>query len=238
MAKPETERVKTMLTASETDDLAKKTLRDMGIDERSTNYLSVATRITDMSLSGFTKKEIEQKVRKDIEDTSVSVHGMLVTDHRDLPDDFPELMELELQAAYEVFGKAYGLESADDLYVVPVSGQSKWQVVSKSLGGMPIGTSYVTPQSLAVQRDKKNREHDAAVISLAKAKDDERAAAQQTYDQRIQFERDQIAKYRGRSGFAYQKIADYLEGVLNDRLARDKQLREMTPESVQAELDR
>jgi hypothetical protein len=182
-----------------------------------------------MALGGMNEREIRDRIKAEIEDTSVNIHGLLIPDHRDLPEDFPVLMEDEMQAAFEVFGKQYGMESAQDLSIVPVSGQSKWQIIDKRTG-FPIGSSYVTPQSLDVLRQKKSREHDEMVLQMVKAKDADRAKYQQQYDAEIQGMKDQIVKFRGRSGVLSQNIANYLQGVLDDRLERDKLLMSTTPD--------
>ena len=235
VAMPENMKAKDLLGPSDTEDIARSTLRDLGMDaDRGTNYGYVIDRIQQFSLGGMTKDEIRDRVKADLENTTVNINGMLVPDHRDLPQDFPVLMEAELQGAFEVFGKQYGMESAKDLAIVPVSGQSKWQIVDKRTG-FPIGTSYVTPQSLDVQRKKLNAAHDLKTLELIRAKDSERAEKQAIYDADIQGLRNQIAKYRSSKGGLAPAIADYLQGVLDDRLARDAWLKTRTPEQLDKE---
>lgn len=238
VAQPEHIKVQSLLTPSETDRLVSGVLRDLGYDERATNVATVRQRVIEMSLNNFTEREIKDRLRTEIDDTSIEIHGMLVQDHRDLPKDFPGLIEAELQAAFEVFGPRYGITDVNDLYVIPVSGQSKWQIASKSLGGMPIGTSYVTPQSLDVRRQRINRDHDALVLQQLQASEAERAAYQARYDASIADMEGMVDKYRRGTGKLSPAIADYLQGVLDDRLERDRILREMTPEKVQEEIDR
>ena len=235
VAMPESMRAKDLLGPQKTTEIAQRTLRDLGLDDdRGSNAAYVVTRIQDLAMGNMTENEIRDRIKKEIEDTSVNINGILVPDHRDLPQDFPVLMEAELQGAFEVFGKQYGMESVKDLAVVPVSGQSKWQVIDKRTG-FPIGTSYVTPQSLDVQRKMIAHEQDLKTIEMIRASDAERAAKQAIYDADIQGMRDNIAKYRKRKGAISQGIADYLQGVLDDRLAHDAWLKTRTPEQLEKE---
>ena len=235
VATPEVDRAKSIIPKGDADKITTDLLKEMGADPRASNFTTVLNRVETLSMGGMTGDEIKKRLREEIEGTSVTINGMLVPDHRDLPDDFPVLMEAELQGAFEVYGKTFGLESAKDLGIVPVSGQSKWQIVDKRTG-LPLGHgAYVTPQSLGKVREKRAREHDALVLQTIKAKDAERAEAQRLYDERIQYEKDQIANYRSRKGKLYQGIADYLQGVLDDRLARDAWLRTRTPQQLEKE---
>lgn len=239
MQQPDNVRVQSMLTADKTANMTQGVLRELGYDvDRAGNFYDVQQRITEMSLNNMTEGEIRTAIKSELENTTVEIHGMLVRDHRDLPKDFPTLVESELQAALEVFGPRYGISDVNDLYIVPVHGQSKWQIVSKSLGGMPIGTSYITPQSLDVQRGKLQREHDALVLQTIQAADAERAEYQRQYEQSIQQQREAVEVWRRKTGALSGAIADQMERTLNERIERDRILREMTPEKVQEELDK
>lgn len=239
VAQPEHIKVQSILSPQQTDNLVTGLLRDLGFDERSSNADHVRQRVIDLGMSNFKEDEIRDRLKQEIGDTTVEIHGMLVPDRRDLPKDFPELVEAELQGALEVFGATYGITDINDLYVVPVSGQSKWLIVAKSLGGLPLGGgAYVTPQSLDVQRQKKSREHDALVLQQLVASDAERATYQQQYEASIAEQRALIEVWRNKTGKLAPTIADYMQDVLDDRLERDRILREMTPEKLQEELAR
>lgn len=237
---PDSVRVQTMLKPEQTDSLARDVLRSLGYDaDRASNYYDVVERITQMSLDDMTESEIRTAIRSELENTTVEINGMLVRDHRDLPKDFPELVDAELQEALEVFGKDAGITDTSDLYIYPVEGQSAWQIRVKSLGGIPLGNgTYITPQSLDRQRGIKDRKHDEMVLQMIRASDAERARYQERYEAEIAQMEGWIEKYRTRTGKLSGSIADYLQGVLDDRLERDRILREMTPEKVQEELAR
>lgn len=226
-------KVQSLLTPDVTDDIVRRTLRDLGFDERATNEGAVRQRIIDMSLNNATEGEIRDRIKTEIEDTSVEINGMLVQDHRDLPKDFPALVDMELATAFETFGQSYGLPDASDLYVVPISGQTKWEIRSKYLGGLPIGAPPITPQSLNVRRNEVQLERDTLVLQMIQAKDSERAAYQARMDAEIADMEAQIAKFRNRTGKFSNSIADYLQGVLNDRLTRDKMFLNATPEVIE-----
>lgn len=233
VAAPDSVKVTSMLSPDKTRYIADRVLGDLGmVSDRSTNFANVLSQITDASVAGIPERQMYDYIKGQVENTSVSIHGMMVPDHRGLPKDFPELMEVELQAAFEVFGKGLGLPDANDLYVVPVAGQSKWSINSKSLGGAPIGGgAYVTPQSLQVQRNKKTRAHDALVLQMVQAEDAEKADYQARYDGDIADMRGQISKWRDRGGKLAPVIANYMQGVLDERLARDEYLRTLPPRS-------
>jgi hypothetical protein len=68
---------------------------------------------------------------------------------------------------------------------------------------------------------------------MVQAKDSERAAYQARMDAEIADMEAQIAKFRNRTGKFSNSITDYLQGVLNDRLARDKMFMDATPEVIE-----
>jgi len=89
-----------MVDISDADRIAKSTLRGLDVDERSANYEYVMDRISSMSRHGATEREIKDSIEKEILETAVPINGMLVFAKSDLPPDFPELMEIELQARF------------------------------------------------------------------------------------------------------------------------------------------
>ncbi|KKC33264.1 hypothetical protein [Devosia psychrophila] len=239
VAMPETERARNLLNADTTQEIARDVLRGLNMDDdRGSNYGYVVSRIQDMALGSSNEREIRDQIKAEIENTSVEINGLLVPDHADLPQDFPVLMDAELKAAFDTFKDAYGLESPDDLSIRPAGpNQNKWFVINKATG-LPVRSGYVTPQSLNVHRTQAARAHDAMVLEMVQGKDADRVAGQARYDASIADMEANIAKFRGRSGKMSPGIADYLQGVLDDRLERDELLRNMTPEKVQEELAR
>lgn len=236
VARPYSETAKSILKPTEVDNLTDKVLGDLGLPkDRGDNRIYVSKRAEAMSELGVPKNVIEQRIKKEIEDTSVAVNGVLVADHNDLPDDFPVLMELELQGVAEVIGSDFGLDNWEDLAVRPVSGQSKWAVFDKRTG-LETG-NFITPQSLGVQRQKQDREYRALMLEKEQADATRAKEAKDKYEARVEYDRAVIEKYRARPGMAYQGIADYLQWVLNDRLKSDAEIKAMTPAKRQQMVD-
>lgn len=217
-----------MIDRGDAARLATRTLRDLGVDERASNSAYVMDRIATMSRNGATEKEIKDRLETEILETAVPIHGMLVFANNDLPKDFPELMELEIQKRFEEMGEKYGIEDPSDLYVVADGAESKWYVHSKSLVGTQIGTTPITPASLEAHRAKQRAEQEALIRKMAKAKDEERAEYQRQYDaeiagarESIEHWRDMASKRRGLRKTLAEGIANKLQENLDERLARD-----------------
>jgi len=237
-AQPENLKAKSMISRDDADKLARSTLRGLGVDERSSNYAYVMDRVSNLSANGLTDKEIKRKIEEDILSTAVPINGMLVFDHRDLPDDFPELMQEEIKARFEARGKDFGITDPNDLYAVADGSETKWYVMSKSLGGLyPIGSEPITPQMLEARRGIKRAAQEDNVRKLVQAKDAERARLKAEYDADIERDRARIAFWRSKAGTgrglskAYaDTVADDLERQLDDRMARDRDRIFLTPQ--------
>lgn len=220
-AQDEKTKASVMINQSDAAKLAEDALRDIGADARGQNNAYVTARIASMSLSGFTDKEIKQNLQKELEDNYVTINGVMVADNRDLPDDFPELIEQELADRMEVYGKRLGLPEGD-LYVTAESGQSKWLVMSKSLGGA-IGSSMITPASLEARRNRRRMDQEAITKGMIEASDDKRAEYQQRYNDDIRRQKANIGRFSKRSGFLSQTIAKRLQDNLDSQLNGDRE---------------
>lgn len=234
-AQPESVKAKSMVDHADAERIAASTLRSIGADPRASNHFYVMDRIATMSRNGATEREIRQRLEQEILETAVPINGMLVFANNDLPDDFPELIELELQARFEEMGARYGIEDPNDLYVVADGAESKWTVMSKSLRG-PVGSAPITPRSLEAHRVRRRAEHEQLIREMARAKDAERAEYKRQYDAQIAQERARIEHWRRianssrrlRKSYA-NTIADQLQRNLDERLARDAEVLNTTP---------
>lgn len=235
VAQPENIKAKNLMPHDKADALATGTLRGLGVDERSGNYAYVMERIESMSKNGATEKEIKAKLEDDILGTAVPINGSLVFDHRDLPDDFPELMQLEIANRVKLEGGRFGVTDASELSVVADGAQAKWYVVNKRTG-YPVGVAPITPQSLESHRDLRRAEQDAAVAKIAAANDVDRASLKAEYDAGVKTEQDRINWWREAAGKRQSLnktmasgIASKLQQNLDERLARERDLIQTTP---------
>ncbi|MFP3802520.1 hypothetical protein, partial [Paraburkholderia sp. SIMBA_027] len=85
-----------------------------------------------MSANGATEREIKDTLEADILDSAVPINGVLVPDHRDLPDDFPELMRQELSKRFPEIAKRYGIRDESDLFIFADGSEGRWYIGSKS----------------------------------------------------------------------------------------------------------
>ncbi|WP_321335002.1 hypothetical protein [Breoghania sp.] len=109
-----------------------------------------------MSKHNATPEEIRDSLEEDIKTNAITLNGMLVFNHRDLPHDFPELMTEVLQKRFEEVGERYGVPDASDLYIVADGAEARWYVMSKSTR-MPVGSAPITAQSLAAVREEHRK---------------------------------------------------------------------------------
>jgi hypothetical protein len=224
VAKDESTKVRSMVSQQDAVKIADRLLRDMGLTKAGTNAAFVMGRIHDMSRSGASEKEIKAELQKEIEDTSVPINGVLVFDHRDLPADFPDLVQDELKGVFEVFGKRYGLPDVTDLFIVAESGESKWSVWSKQLR-RPVGASMITPAMLDRRRGIRQAAQDELVRQTVAADDAKRADAQKRFEEEIAYERARLAETRKNGGRFMNWLADDHEERLNKRIAEAQAVR-------------
>lgn len=234
-AQPESVKARSMVDHSNADRIATSTLRSIGLDARSSNYSYVMDRIATMSRNGATEREIKRTVEKEILETAVPINGMLVFANNDLPQDFPDLMQLEIDARFAEMGERYGIENASDLYIVSDGAESKWTIWSKTLR-QPVGSTPITPRSLEAHRERRRDQQDQKVRELARSRDAERARLKIEYDADIAAERQRIEYWRDKAAIRQrlgkslaEGIANQLQRNLDERLARDADLLRHTP---------
>jgi hypothetical protein len=236
-AQPEHMKAKSMIPFADADRLADRTLRDLGLDARSWNRQPILNRIASMSANGATEREVKDALEADLLDTAVPINGVLVPDHRDLPDDFPDLMQLELTKRFPEIAKQYGINDQNDLFIFPDGAEGRWYIGSKSHGGMPVNVADpITPRTLEAHRAERRDEQEQQVRKLAQARDAERVELKKQYDaaiteerQRIAFWQNASANRRGLRKTLAEGVAEKLQSNLDERLARDAERIKFTP---------
>lgn len=237
LAMPIMDQVKSLVSENDATRLAERILGDQGADVNALNAAYLKARIHDLSMGGAMDiRQIEQMLRAEVKDNFLTINGMLLMDHRDLPDDFPMLVQRELQEVIEVFGENNLGLGVEDLYLVPVSGESKWAVWSKYLQA-PISSTIITPQSLQRQRGIIAREAEQRTTDLLELKEAERTQYLTQYKAQLAEERAYINQIRSQNGQASNRYAQQMEDELNARLAAEVKLWGLTPEEASALLD-
>ncbi len=227
-AMPEREKARSMLSIADSDKLAKKVLSRMGLDERQQNYAFAMEKVETLTRNGATEDEIKERLETEILDNTVPINGVLVSKYRDMPLDFPELLEDAITAQASAIEARYGLPK-EDLYVVADKGGNQWSIWSKARG-RPVsvpGEGPITGRTLQTHRETRQVARDKELKALVVAKDAERATAQKEYLEGLASLRDRVAYWRKRSesrdGPSLSgHIADYLEDQLHQRMSDDR----------------
>lgn len=213
------------LSAKDEADLVDDLIDDLELDSRSSDREYITSEVRWMAENeNMTLDAIKEELPKRLNDSTVVINGVLVPDHRDLPDDFPPLMEQVLADMRPMMLQRGRTDenNEQDLYVRPVSGQSKWEVVSKRWGGTGF---FILPKDLAVVRDKKVREQDEIATKLREAKAEERQKAMADYQASIEAERQNVLKWEQRAQKRPTRmnkwIAENLRENLNERVIND-----------------
>lgn len=209
-----------IISKPDAEKMAERLLKGIGADMRGPALVHVLQRIQDISSNGATIDETRDLLEKELEDTTVVINGVMVQDNNDLPDDFPELVEKQLASSVPML-KSRGIEDVEDLFIVPVSGQSKWAVYSKKLGFANTGI-YITPQSLRAERAGIVRGQEELTRKLIAAADKERAEYKKLYDEDVARQKANIARFSKRKGFLSQAIARKLQDNLDGRISADQ----------------
>jgi hypothetical protein len=182
------------------------------------SYAIVREKLNSMSALNMTEDAMALRLTEWAQGSTFVVNDTVMLAHRALPQDFPILADMELDRVFAERGEALGLESSDDLFLQPVSGETKWQVWSKSFGG-PVGNVYVTPKSLDGQRSVVEADRKERQSAMIAASNEDKVAKRQAFDEYVAFERQQIAawKKQGKLGkwAAEGWEADLEEYILN-----------------------
>lgn len=213
--KAETEKARLRPPAQQVDKIIRDVSEGAGSGVYGESYAIMATKVEAMAALGYTPEAMQTGLEKWTEESTFVINGMVMAAHRDLPQDFPILADMELDRVFAERGEALGLESSDDLFLQPVSGETKWQVWSKSLGG-PVGAVFVTPKSLDVQRGAVETERTARQAEMIAASNEDKAAKRQAFDDYVAWERERIAFWREKRGKLGRWAADGWEADLED----------------------
>lgn len=213
------------LSAKQETDLVDDLMDDLELDGRSSDREYITSEVRWMAENeNMTLDAIKQELPKRLNDSTVVINGALVADHRDLPDDFPPLMEQALAEMRPMMIQRGRTDESNeqDLYVRPVSGQSKWEVVSKKWGGTGF---FILPKDLSVLRDKKAREQEAVAEKLRNSKAEEREQAMSEYRASIEADRQNVLRWEKRAERSPTKmnkwVATRLRENLNERITND-----------------
>lgn len=210
-----------IVSRADAEKMAERLLKGIGADVRGPAVIHVLQRIQDVSANGATIDETRDLLEKELEDTTVVINGVMVQDNNDLPDDFPALVEKQLASSIPML-KSRGIDDAEDLFIVTVSGQSKWAIYSKKLGFANTGL-YITAQSLRAERAGIVRDQEELTRKLINANDADRAEYKKQYDEDVIRQKANIERFSKRKGFLSQAIARRLQDNLDGRLNADRE---------------
>lgn len=206
------------ISAKDEQDLVDDLIGDLDLDDRSSDRSYLTGEIRQMAENeNMTLDMIKQELPKRLADSTVVINGVLVPDHRDLPDDFPPLMEQYLSDIRPMMIQRGRTDENDaqDLYVRPVSGQSKWEIASKKYGGTGF---FVLPKDLGVLRDKKEQADREIADKLIKAKAEEQAKYMEEYKASIESDRQTVLKWERKAQQNPSRLNTYIAGKLRDNL--------------------
>lgn len=190
-AKPMSEKAAVALPAQEADRIVIDVLDEIGADSIGVSGGIVRDKLLSMNALGMPPEAIKRNLTAWAKDSTYVINGMAMPAQRDLPQDFPILADMELDRVFAERGEALGIESSDDLFLQPVSGETKWQVWSKAIGG-PVGNVYVTQQTLDTQRTVVAEERSARQAELIAAANEDKAAKRQEFDDYVAYEQERI----------------------------------------------
>ena len=173
-AKPEREKIARLPNPTEMDRAVSRAVDKAGGEALPVNDLAVRSRARALYELGLPSEQVEEHLAKYVKERSFVVNGVIVFDHRGLPKNFPDLVQRQLSGIYETTGKARGVPSQDDLYLAPVSGESKWAVYSKSMG-IPIG-AFIDPDGLQATQQEVNAEREERIREEARKAEEARRA--------------------------------------------------------------
>ena len=160
-AKPERERVALRPNARIMDDTLSEVSSELGLENLPVNDAALRSRASALFERGLPPDAVAERLTAYVKERSFTVNGVVVFDHRGLPKNFPELAQRQLDKIYSDLGEARGIPSANDLYLAPVSGETRWAVYSKSMG-IPLG-AFIDPNSLREEQLAVNAERDERI---------------------------------------------------------------------------
>lgn len=219
IARPEGEKGRTKFEPQKVEKMTDKALKSRNFDRQGPNYGIVQHKIDQLTQLSLSPDIVQERLDEWLDKATVNINGTIVPDHQDLPEDFGPLMERHLMTVFEERGEEFGLESADELTVVPVSGENRWMVFHKD-NGLPIGYTPITPQSLQNVRKEVEAEAEAELAELHAATEERRQAARDKFDAFVQSRQDFIDRWSTSSTTFGQHIAEKAQRQLDDYIRR------------------
>lgn len=208
---PEREKARRSLAPADADHIVRTALRSLDVSRADTQSAAVVARqVQTFAALNMTPEQITKNLQRWAEDSTVVVNGTLMVAERPLPPDFPDVAERFLGKVFAERGSALGIESAEDFFLQPVSGESKWQVWSKSLG-VPVGNVYLDDEAIHAEREAVRSERDAYLAEKAAASDGQRDRASETLQNYYFMERDRIERMRRGGTRGNRAAADLAE---------------------------
>jgi|GEM_PF-3859140 len=207
-AKTDTEKARLTIKPQDADRIVGRVLRRIGAEAHGESSAIINQKLQAMSALGMNEGAMERNLRAWAEDSTYVINGMAMPAMRDLPQDFPILADMELDRVFAERGEALGIEDSEDLFLQPVSGETKWQVWSKTVGG-PVGNVFVTPESLDSQRQAQHQTRIAAANA-------EKDGDQQSFNDYVAHQRSVIQWHRENRGKLGRWAADGWERDLEE----------------------
>lgn len=192
-ARTDIEKTGSRLSPKAADDIVTGILRDLDVDgAEGQSYTILSSKVQTYAAMGLSPAAIRKNTEKWAQESTVVVNDMLMASENPLPPDFANVADRYLDRIFRTtpqdsmvtYGEALGIESADDLYLQPIAGESKWQVYSKSTG-LPIGNLYLDEKGIRDERQRAEEERDRALRERAAADDKARkdeAKAQRAWE--------------------------------------------------------
>lgn len=173
------QRAAASVTNVEARDLAEVILDDLsdGYDMSPDVIGTVQRKVLAYTGRGMPKEKAVEKVKADMANKVRVINGVPLVDHRDLPQDFEPLVDRILIDTFKRSGAAEGVMSAEDYYLSPVEGESRWVIVRKVDGLPAAGNLSVTPKDLNRYREiVRKEEEDTNEVARATVAEKRKAA--------------------------------------------------------------
>lgn len=199
-SRPEADKNRYKIEPKAADKIVKGVLGDIGVDNmEGTSFSIVNQKVQTWAAMGLSAEQIKANTQKWAASSTVQVKGVLMASERPLPADFADVADRYLDSVFTDRGEAEGLESSDDLFLQSVSGESKWQVWSKSRG-VPIGNVYLDDKGMQSIREAATAEREDMIrkdfAAPGEFKDKRKAEAQPRLLEYVKKERDRIERLR------------------------------------------
>lgn len=233
---PGIERAKVEMKSADRDSLVRKVLRTDGVNGERAEASGASLRIINaqidrMAARGMAPEAIEKRLKPWIAERTVTINGVMVPVQKGMPWEFQIVAEKHINEVFEA-NKSYlesmGIDSINDLALIPTQGESGWAVIDK-FSGIPVPLGRLSQAKLSELQKGRRGEIDAEIKANLEAKEADAGKRREAYEARVRFYDEQIADRR-RQGSKYQ-------GWVADALEQEKQdyINSNNPEWVKAE---